>query len=633
VRAALIKISRVLGALVLLATGVLTVLYLRVDLPGDAMLPSGDRRNTAQYVTMRDGVRLAVDVWLPEQFESGVTLPTAMKATRYWRATAIGPLRRLMMALGQAHPAATVPGDVRSFNAEGYAVVLVDVRGSGASFGERPSEFGREEALDLGEVADWISQKAWSNGRVGTWGVSYEGNTAAMAAVGGSPALTAIAPQYADFDAQAQLVWPGGVFAGGFIRDWGALVGAMDRNEICTLAGAQGLSCLLVRLSAPGVKPVDGGSRLLEEAVAGHRTPDVGAGAELLEFKDDTWGETGNTMTEVSIHGYESDIERSGVAIYSWAGWMDAGTVDGALALFSTFANPVRLSVGPWSHGGGFNTDPFLPDDAPTDPSRGDQQRMLFDFFDHYVRQDAAEQGQGVGEISYYTFGEGWRTSISWPPAGMTSTRWYFGPDGTLTLTPPEAVGVSDEYSVDFSHTTGGATRWHTQLGGNDVVYGDRSGEDEKLLTFTSDPLEQDVEITGTVEVDLLVASSVTGGAFFGYLEVVGPDGTSRYVTEGQLRALHRKECVADPPYPVWGPCHTFDRADALPLVPGEVANVRFGFYNTSVLVPAGHRIRIALGGHDGSVFDRYPAEGQPVWTVQRSAAQPSGVVIPMRYR
>ena len=62
----LTKIARAVGALVLLAAGVSTVLYLMVDLPGDAVLPSGDRRNTAQYVTMRDGIRLAVDVWLPE---------------------------------------------------------------------------------------------------------------------------------------------------------------------------------------------------------------------------------------------------------------------------------------------------------------------------------------------------------------------------------------------------------------------------------------------------------------------------------------------------------------------------------------------------------------------------------------
>jgi hypothetical protein len=55
--------------------------------------------------------------------------------------------------------------------------------------------------------------------------------------------------------------------------------------------------------------------------------------------------------------------------------------------------------------------------------------------------------------------------------------------------------------------------------------------------------------------------------------------------------------------------------------------------FSTSVLVPAGHRIRIALGGHDDSIFERYPAEGDPVWTVGRDPGRPSGVVIPMRVR
>jgi hypothetical protein len=164
-------------------------------------------------------------------------------------------------------------------------------------------------------------------------------------------------------------------------------------------------------------------------------------------------------------------------------------------------------------------------------------------------------------------------------------------------------------------------------------VYGDRAAEDAKLLTYTSAPLDTDVEITGTVEVDLFVSSTHADGAFFAYLELVDPDGTVRYVTEGQLRAIQRAGCDRAPSYPPWGPCHLFERDRAAPMVPGEPARIRFGLFNTSVLVPAGYRIRIALAGHDASVFDRYPAEGDPVWSVYRSTARPSGVVIPMRVR
>ena len=192
--------------------------------------------------------------------------------------------------------------------------------------------------------------------------------------------------------------------------------------------------------------------------------------------------------------------------IFSWAGWMDGGTVDGALALYSSFTNPVRLVIGPWSHGGGEHTDPFLPDAAPTEPSSPEQHRMLMDFMDHYVRHEATDPGEGVGEIRYWTFNEGWKTTPSWPPEGFEATRWYFGPDGSLNRNPPDAAAASDEYAVDFSHTTGNATRWHTQLGGGDVVYGDRSEADATLLTYTSEPVDNEVEITGLLgngEIDL----------------------------------------------------------------------------------------------------------------------------------
>lgn len=629
------KLVRILGGLVALAVVIVLGLVLVYEAEGDRLLPSGDRRNAATYITVRDGVRIAVDTWLPADLSREVRVPTLMRSTRYWRTAATGPLGRVVMAVTRQ---TGVPEDVRLFNEAGYAVVLVDVRGSGASFGRRPSEFTREEALDLGEVAGWISAQSWSNGRVGTWGVSYEGNTAAMAAVAANPAVVAIAPQYADFDAYPHLLWPGGVFASGFIGEWGKLVQAMDRNDICALAGVGATMCPILKLLAPGVKPVDDmpegrGSALLEEAVAQHETPDVSALAALGQFRDHPFVEGGGTISDVSINGYRPDIERSSVPIYSWAGWMDAGTVDGALALFSSFDNPVRLSIGPWSHGGGHNTDPFLADDAPTDPDRLTQARLLLDFFDHYVRDGAEDPAPGIGRVSYYTFGEGWKETPSWPPSGLEPTRWYFGESHTLGRAAPTDAEAADAHEVDFSHSTGDQTRWHTQLGGSDVIYGDRSLADGTRLTYTSEPMSVDTEITGAVEVDLYVSSTREDGAFFAYLEVVGPTGFSRYVTEGMLRAVHRAECPGPAPYPIWGPCHTFAEADAMPLVPGEVALVRFSLFNTSVLVPSGHRIRIALAGSDASVFDRYPPEGAVDWSLHRAAERPSGVVIPMRQR
>src|SRR5262249_14427 len=126
--------------------------------------------NTAFYLTMRDGVRIAVDLWLPAAPKARV--PALMSATRYWRST------------GFVDPAAPDSnlGQARAVTGAGYALVLVDVRGSGASSGSWPAPWSRAEIADLGQVVDWIVRQPWSNGRVGAYGTSYSGNTADMLA-------------------------------------------------------------------------------------------------------------------------------------------------------------------------------------------------------------------------------------------------------------------------------------------------------------------------------------------------------------------------------------------------------------------------------------------------------------------
>lgn len=615
-------------------------LYAGAELPGEERLATGTSRNVALYVPMPDGVRLAVDIWYPPDLQPGERRPTLMRSTRYWRAQDRGPLVRAAVAFGRTEASDLMSPEIQAFNEAGYVVALADVRGSGASFGSRDVEMGPAEAEDLGVLARWIADQPWSNGRVGTWGVSYEGNTAAMAAATGAPAVVAAAPQFADYDAWRQLLWPGGVFARGFIQDWGELVQALDYGDICVLAAADTESrCRLVRLATRGVKRVDGphGEALYQQARLDHATPDPAAVAAEAEFRDAAFGPGGLTLPGVSIMAYQPPIEEAGVPLFSWAGWMDAATVDGALQLFATSASPVRTVIGPWSHGGGHHTDPFLPDDAPVEPSVTEQRRLLLDFFDHHVRDGSTEAGPGSGQIRYWTFNDGWHTTDRWPPEGVEARRLYFGPGGTLSAEEPGASSpgeaAADVYKVDFSHSTGYRTRWHTQLGGGDVIYGDRAEADRQLLTYTSAPLPAPLEITGAVEVDLHVASTQSDGAFFAYLEVVDPSGVVQYITEGQIRAVHRRPCESSDEGPLPGPCHTFRREDAAPLVPGEPARIRFAMINTSVLVPAGHRIRIALAGHDASVFDRYPAEGVPEWTVYRSPRRPSGVVLPVRSR
>ena len=180
-------------------------------------------RNEAIYVTMQDGVRIAIDVWLPASLVEGEKIPTLMHSTRYWRA---------LDGVKDGIENDSRYADAVAVNGRGYALVLVDARGSGASFGNRPYEMNGEEARDYGEVVDWIIKQPWSNERVGAYGVSYAGNTAEMLAVNQHPAVKAIAPLFNDFDNFGHLIFPGSILTIGFLEKWGNRVYAMDKNDI-----------------------------------------------------------------------------------------------------------------------------------------------------------------------------------------------------------------------------------------------------------------------------------------------------------------------------------------------------------------------------------------------------------------
>ena len=180
--------------------------------------------------------------------------------------------------------------------------------------------------------------------------------------------------------------------------------------------------------------------------------------------------------------------------------------------------------------------------------------------------------------------------------------------------------------------TTGRHNRWFTNNGGGgDVVYGDRREMDGRLLTYTSMPFDEDREITGHPVITLFVRSTHEDGLFIAYLEDVAPDGRVTYITEGQLRAVMRKISDEPPLYRKIGPHHSQLRADAMPFVPGEVAELNFELWATSVLIREGHRLRIAVAGADKDTFAHYPLDGgMPTITVERNARYPSRVSLPM---
>jgi hypothetical protein len=521
-----------------------------------------------------------------------------------------------MVALHLVNPSSVVDEESAYFNRRRFAVVIVDARGSGASGGHRDVEYSPSEIADMGAVAEWVAQQPWSNKRIGTFGTSYDGNMAELAAATNQPAIHAVMPLYDDFDSQA-LIQPGGVALRGFIVKWSNLVAALDRNDACGADEVKGWDCWKDRQMIGGVQPVDTDrdGKHLAQLVRERRNKCVAEALAKVEFRDDALA-----------------IERN-VPMMVWCGWLDANSCQGALIRYRTFSNPQLVVIGPLSHGGSFNVDPFAEKHLPPVPTGEEQLKMEEDFFSQTLSNQTPARIES--SIRYYTMGEGkWHITKVWPPEGLSSEKLYFAEGKTLTSSAPESRGSSDSYTVDFTASSGTQTRWHTQLGGGDVVYPDRATEDKKLLTYTSAPLKADLEITGSPVLTLEMASTSSDGAIHAYLEDVEPTGHVTYLDEGAFRVIDRKE--ADPrslPYEPLGPAHSFLREDAEPISPGEVATIRFSLFPTSVLLRKGHSIRIALAGADSNLFQRYPAAGTPTWTMYREPERSSFLELPVKNR
>ena len=182
---------------------------------------------TNRYIIMRDGTRLAVSVGLFNGLASKASkCPAVVITTRYWRATAYS--KKTMESQTYAKLA-----DVLCIN--GYAMVVVDARGSGASFGHRKGECGHDEVLDIGEVIEWVGQQTWCDGRVATMGTSYSGNTTLYSLVTAPSALRVGLSRAPDFDIYRHLIAPGGIVNHWFNSAWGKATAAQDRNDVETL--------------------------------------------------------------------------------------------------------------------------------------------------------------------------------------------------------------------------------------------------------------------------------------------------------------------------------------------------------------------------------------------------------------
>ncbi|MFD3684465.1 CocE/NonD family hydrolase [Nocardiopsis sp. NPDC058631] len=580
------------------------------------------RRLQALYVPVGDGVRLAADVWLPvERIAAEGAVGTVVRATRYHRSQVPpGP--------GPAEDSNRPEGDL--WNEAGFALVVVDARGTGASFGSRSGELGEREIADYGEVVDWVAAQPWSNGRVGFYGTSYEGQAAELVAGLRNPHVVAAAALFSPYDPYRQLFYPGGSATSGRFARWMCESRLKDgvAGSSAELAALTGLPPESVPLPPP-VKPVDGpdGPALLEEAVGEHQdNVDVSALLDRVPCRDD--GVEGLDWKATAPASHRGETEASDVPLLIRAGWIDGAFAAGALMRFAALGNHQEVEIGPWDHGGRALVDPLRPAGVLEGDRFGPegQGRRLVDFFARYLRRDSRDgRPGGRGKLGFCTLGtEEWRTVGSWPPEGLGTRRWYPGPRGGLTEEPGPRTTL--RYRVDPATSSGGTNRWLAGESGRGAAYPGRGAADEALPSFTTPPFPDGIRVLGFPLVALRLATTGSDGAVYVYLDDVGPDGVVSYLTEGCLRFVHRG--TAGPAGPAGlGVPRSFTRADRLPVVPGRFLHLAVELLPVSFVLRAGHRIRVSVAGHDASCFARY---GPPDETFTLALGEDSYLDLPV---
>ncbi|MFL6196678.1 MAG: CocE/NonD family hydrolase [Thermoanaerobaculia bacterium] len=539
---------------------------------------------SSQYVTMRDGTRLAVDVVRPTYRGRVETarLPVVWSHTRYQRT--LWDEGEIISIMEQFE---WLPEVLR----HGYVVAAADCRGCGASFGRYLGMFSDKETDDAYEITEWLAAQPWSNGKVGMYGRSYLTMTQYMAAGRKPPHLKAIFPEVGGMDLY-ELIYRGGIFHGPFVENWTYLVKELDVDK-------------------PAL-PVDEDRdrSLLKAAVEQHRTNRNTAMLYAgLPFRDSVDASGVQVFRDWTPITYLPQMRESGVAVYHLGGWYDRYVRDQAI-LFRNLGNAQKLTIGPWTH---------------TQADRLDFAAEHLRWWDYWLK--GTDNGvMRDAPVHYYVMtapGQGeWRSAPTWPLPGERRTAYYFGPQ-TLGATAPEAAG-RDERTVDYTASITPNPRWtlirkHPELSANDA----------KGLSYTTPPLTAPVEITGHPVAHLWVSSSAADGDFFVYLEQVDETGASHYVSEGMLRASNR--ATADPGYDMIGlPYHRGNRADRQPLKPGEPVELVIDLYPVSQVFAAGHRIRVTVTGADQANARTPRLDPPPRMTVYREPGRASYVELPV---
>jgi uncharacterized protein len=573
-----------------------------------AARPSGACVLRDVMVPMRDGVRLATDIYLPE---GPGPWPGLLERTPYDKSA---PRTN---EYTRAHPEVFGREELAGFfTAEGFAVVFQDCRGRYGSEG-RFTKY-RGEAEDGYDTLAWIAAQEWCDGRIGTMGMSYSAHTQMAAAALDPPGLAAMVVDCGGFSNAYQ----GGIRYGGAFElkqvTWAY------RHALRSRAAA---ADPVAKRALEGVDIADWFTRMPWKR--GHSP--LAAIPDYEDYLFEQWERSTfdgywqvPALYAAGHHGRMPKVPSVHIS-----GWYDpyARTAVENFTGLAALGHPTQLVLGPWTHGARSQAhagDVDFGSKATFDGAIAEdfvKWRLAF-FSRHLKGQTGTEEppvrifvmGGGSGrrtEAGRLDHGGAWLAARSWPPEQSSSVRLHLHADGSLAPGAPERGGARS-YCADPDHpvpTIGGPiTSGEPVMRGG--AFDQREGPDffgcrppylplssrRDVLVFETAPLEEAVKIAGDVSVVLSIESDRPTSDFTAKLVDVHPpspdypQGYAMNLCDGILRACFREG---------------FERHE--PLVPGEVARIRIMLYPTANLFLPGHRIRLEIASSNFPRFDVNP--------------------------
>lgn len=518
---------------------------------------------SSQYVEVDDG-RLAVTLIRPAR--NGIAIEGKLPTVVFHYRTGVRP-------------------GVEQYAQAGYNVLWIQQRGFGASFGPQKGFVTPRNGADVRQVISWAAQQPWSNGISVMAGGSHGGLIQWMTAREKVPGLKALTPSVTTARFYSVL-YPNGASAMGGPGQ----PGARPRRE----------SVRELPVTASEAVDADPPPHPLLRAAKESQAGNIELPGEWLEnMHRDTFNEKLGYAPGLAVAPVEhaDAIDAAGLEIYDMGGWYDLSV---ALQLLDYTQFGSKILIGDWPH-------------VVENPMQMTERLRWFDRWAKGIENGVDREPPVYYRTIHAAPGEEWNFAAEWPLPSQVDMRMYFDTgrsgtvdsvnDGTLKESKPRTP-ASDRYEADFEAVAfdGKFVRLNRYWEGDMTA-----GLDRRALTYTGSVLSEDLEITGHPVAHLWVSSTARDGNFIVWVEDVDPSGKSRFVTDGAIRASHRK-MVPNEPYDEIGiPYHPSLTKDDLQLAATTPVELVFDITPTSYVFGKGHRIRVSITAGERDTYQQAP--------------------------